>query len=65
METESSHLPVVMIHQISETMPPRPNVVQSQIDPDPVSSFPAHLNLEVKQSEVVPSLVIPKTSVSI
>ena len=56
---------MVTIHPISETIPPRPNVVQSQIDPDHVSSFPKHLNPEVEQPEVVPTLVIPQTSVAI
>ena len=48
VETESSQLPVVTIHPISETIPPGPDVVQPQIDPDPVSSFPEHLNPEVE-----------------
>ena len=40
VETESSQVPMVMIHSIDETIPPGPDVVQSQIDPDPVSSLP-------------------------
>ena len=62
---ESSQLPVVMIHSISETIPPGPDVVQPEIDPDPVSYFPEHLNPEVVQLEVVLTLVITKISVTI
>ena len=65
VETESSKLPTVTIHPISETIPPGPDVVQSEIDPDPVSFFPEHLNLEVEQLEVVPTLVIPQIYVVI
>ena len=65
VKTESSQLPMVTIHPISETIPPGPDVIQSKIDTDPVSSFPAHLNLEVEQPEVVPTLVIPQISVAI
>ena len=56
---------MVMIHPISETIPPRPDVVQTKIDSDPVSSFPEHLSLEVAQYEFVPPLVIPQISVAI
>ena len=55
VETESSQLLVVTIHSITETIPPGPDVVQSQIDSDPVSSFPENLNPE--QPEVIPTLV--------
>ena len=55
---------MVTIHQISETIPPKPDVVQPQIDPDPVSYFLEHMNLEVKQQEVVPTLVIPQFSIA-
>ena len=58
-ETESSQLPIVTIHSITETIPHGPDVVQSQIDPDPISSLPTHVNPEVEQMEVVPTLVIP------
>ena len=34
VEKESSQLPVVTIHPICETIPPEPNVVQLEIDPD-------------------------------
>ena len=56
---------MVTIHLISETIPPRPNVVQPQIGLDPISSFPEHLNPEVVQLEVVPTLVIPWIYVAI
>ena len=56
---------MVTIHSIAETIPLGPDVVQSQIDPDPVSSLPEHLNPEVEQLEVVPTLVIPQSSVAI
>ena len=55
---------MVTIHPNSETIPPIPDVVQPKIDLDPVSSFPEHLNLEVEQPEVVPTLVIPQISVA-
>ena len=54
VKTKSSQLLVVMIHSIAETIPPGPEVVQSQIDPDPVSSLP----------EVVLALVTPQISVA-
>ena len=65
VKTESSQLPVVKIHLVAETIPPGPNVVQSQIDPDPVSSLSANLNPEIEQPEFVPTLVIPQSSVAI
>ena len=54
-----------MIHPISETIPPGLDVVQPQIDPDPDSSLPKHLNPEVVQPKFVPTLVIPQISVAI
>ena len=39
VETKSSQLPMVTIHPISENIPPGPDVVQPEIDPDPVSSL--------------------------
>ena len=39
VETESSQLPVITIHSIAETIPLGPDIVQSQIDPDPISSL--------------------------
>ena len=54
---------MVTIHSITETIPPGPNVVQSQINPDPVSSFLENMNPE--QPEVVPTLVTPQISVAI
>ena len=36
VKTESSQLPVVMIHPISETIPPGVDVVQPEVDLDPV-----------------------------
>ena len=36
VETESSQLPMVTIHPICETIPPEPNVVQLEVDPDPI-----------------------------
>ena len=65
VETEFSQLSVVMIHPISETIPPGPDVVQPEIDPDLVSSLPEHLNPEVVQPEVFPTLVIPQSFVAI
>ena len=56
---------MVTIHPISETIPPGPDVVQPKIDLDHVSSLPKHLNPEVIQLEVVPTLVIPQISVAI
>ena len=56
---------MVTIHPISETIPPGPDVVQPEIDPDLVSSLPEHLNPEVERLEVVPTLVIPQISVAI
>ena len=56
---------MVTIHPISETIPPRPDVVQPKIDPDLVSSLPEHMNPEVEQPKVVPTLVIPQISVAI
>ena len=35
-ETESSQLLVVTIHPIYETIPPEPNVVQLEVDSDPI-----------------------------
>ena len=65
VETESSQLPVVTIHPISETIPSGPVIFQPQIDLDPASSFPEHLNPKFEQPEVVPTLVIPQISVAI
>ena len=56
---------MVTIHPISETIPPEPDVVQPEVDPDPVSSLPVNLNPEVEQPEVVHPLVIPQFSVAI
>ena len=64
VETESSQLPVVTIYSIPETIPPGLEVVQSHIDPDPVSSFPEYLNLESEQPELVPALVTPQIFVA-
>ena len=64
VEIESSQLSVVTIHLIAKTISPGPDVVQPQIDPDPVFSLPEHLNLEVEQLEVVPTLVTPQFSVA-
>ena len=36
VETESSQLPVVTIHSIVETIPPKPNVVQLEVGLDPI-----------------------------
>ena len=47
VEMETSQLPMVTIHPISETIPPGLDIVQPQIDPDHVSSLPEHLNPEV------------------
>ena len=65
VEMKSSQLLVVTIHSIAETIPPGPNVVQSQIDPDHVSSLPENLNPKVEQPEVVPTSVIPQSFVAI
>ena len=65
VETDSSQLPMVMIQPISETIPPGPDVVQPEVDLDPVSFFPEHLNLEVEKPEVFPALVIPQIFVAI
>ena len=64
-KTESSQLPVVTIHTISETIPLVPNVVQPKIGLDPISYFPEHLNPKFQQPEVVPALVIPQIVVAI
>ena len=56
---------MVTIRSIAETIPPRPDVVQSQIDPYPVSSLPENMNLKFEQPEVVPTLIIPQSSVAI
>ena len=53
---------MVTIHSIAETITPGPDVFQSQIDPDPVSSLPENLNPE--QLEVVPTLVTPQIFVA-
>ena len=53
-----------MIHSIVETIPPGPNIFQTQIDPHPVSSLPENLNPEVEQPEVVHTLVTPQISVA-
>ena len=65
VETKSSQLPMVMIHPISETIPPGPNVVQTKIDPNPVSSLLECLSPKVVQLEFVLTLVIPQSSVAI
>ena len=36
VETESSQLLMVTIHPIVETIPPEPNVVQLEVDVDPI-----------------------------
>ena len=56
---------MVTIHTISKTIPPLFDVVQPEIDPDPLSSLPEHMNIKVIQLEVVPALVIPQISVAI
>ena len=56
---------MVTTHLISETIPPRPDVFQLEIDPDPISFLPEHMNPEVERSEVAPALVIPQISVAI
>ena len=55
---------MVTIHSITETIPPGLDVVQSQIDPYPVSSLPTHLNPKVEKLEVVPTLVTPQISIA-
>ena len=62
---DSSQLPMVTIHPISETIPPEPDVVQLEVDPDLVSFFPEHLHPEVELPEVVPKLVIPHSILAI
>ena len=59
VEVESSQLLVVTIHLISETIPPELDVVQLEVDPDPIILLPEHLNPEVKRQAVVPVSVIP------
>ena len=54
---------MVIIHSIAETIPPGPNIVQSQIDTNLVSSFPKNMNPE--QPNFFPTLVISKSSVTI
>ena len=56
---------MVTKNPISETIPPGPDVVQLEIDPDLVTTLSKHLNSEVQQSEVVPTLVIPEIFVTI
>ena len=53
-----------MIHPISETIPPGPDVVQPEIDLDPVSSLPEYLNPKSKQPKFFPTLVIPQISIT-
>lgn len=65
VDMDSSQLPVVTIHLISETIPPEPHVVQPEVNPDHVSCFPENLNPEVERLTVVPPLVIPQFSVAI
>ena len=65
VETESSQLLVVMIHPISETIPSELDIVQPEVDPDPVSSLPENLNPAVERPEVFPPLVIPQFSIAI
>ena len=36
VKTESSQIPMVTIHPISETIPPKPDVFQLEVDPDPI-----------------------------
>ena len=48
---------MVTIHPISEIIPPKPDVVQLEVDPDPVSFLPEHMHPEVERPEFVPLLV--------
>ena len=55
---------MVTIHSISETIPPGPDVVQTQIDLGPISSSRENLNPEVEKPEFFPTLVIPQIFVA-
>ena len=50
VEKESSQLHVVTIHSIVDTISSGPEVAQSHIDPDPVSSLPKYMNPKSEQS---------------
>ena len=65
VEMDSSQLPMVTIHPISEMIPLETDVVQMEVDPDPVSSLLENMNPKVEQPEVVPPLVIPQFSIAI
>lgn len=54
-----------MIHQISETIPPEPDVFQLESNPDLVTFLPKHLHLEVERLKFVPILVAPQYIVAI
>lgn len=56
---------MVTIHPISETIPLGLDIVQPEVDLYPISYFPEHLNPEVEQPEVLPTLVIPQIYVAI
>ena len=56
---------MVTIHPISETIPLEPDVVQLEVDPDPVCFLPEHLNPEVERPEVVHVSVAPQSIVAI
>ena len=56
---------MVTIHPIIETIPPKPDVVQLEVDLDLVSFFPEHLHPEVERLEVIPILVTPRSIVAI
>ena len=61
---ESSQLPMVTIHPISETIPPEPIVFQLKVDLDPIIILPEHLDPEVEQPEVVRVSVAPYHAVN-
>ena len=56
---------MVTIHPISETIPPKLDVVQLEVDPDPVSSLPENMNPKVEQPEFFHPPIIPQFSVAI
>ena len=50
---------MVTIHPISETIPPEPNVVQLEVDPNTIILLPEHLDLEIEKPEVFHVSVTP------
>ena len=56
---------MVTINPISDTIPSKPDIVQLEVDLDPITFCPAQLNPEVERPKFFPILVAPQSIVAI